>query len=586
MNQIRLALSFVWKSSRFYTTLVLSVQIIQAIIPLTLLYLTKLIIDSFGDSLKDSGGFDDIVFYLLLFGLVHLVHVVVNNIQQLASDSQQQLVSDYMSTIIIDKASEVDISYYENPTYFNTLHQAQSQALYRPTLILRNLTDLVSSILMLVSLAGLLFFLHWAIAIILLIFAIPIALVKWRFSNKIFEWEKNSTDLEREAIFYNEILTSDVYAKEVRIFNLSEDLKNKFSKLRKELYTQKFKINSNKATASILAKSLEIIAMISTFSFIAWRTYYGNNTIGDLVMYFQAFQRGQNAMQSCLSSLVGLYENKLFLSHLFDFLKVESLLKIAKSEVQEGTEEVRRISLNNVSFKYPNTSKEVLSNINLNFEKGQIIALVGENGSGKSTLVKLLCRFYDPTSGIVSYNGNPIINYSLKEFRSKISLVFQDFAKYQFSVDDNIHLGDLFSPLSADKKLNASRIASSLDFIFKLPKKFQQKIGRWFPEGQELSGGEWQKIALTRAFYKEAEILILDEPSSAIDPLSEEIIFSNLRNIVEDKILILVTHRLYNLKSADKIVVLNNGVVVEEGNHDDLMRKAGEYFRMFNAQSK
>jgi ATP-binding cassette subfamily B protein len=541
----------------------------------------KLIVDAVTNSSKTD--FSEVIHYILVFGGIQLLQAILQNYRQLISETQQQLVSDYMSEVIIDKAVDIDISYYENAAYHNTFHQAQKQALYRPVQILNNLTEFLSSTFLLISLAGLLFFLHWGIALILICFALPIAGVKWYYSRKLYEWERNRTELEREAAYLNHVLTSDSYAKEVRIFNLGEILKKRFTEVRKALFGEKFKINNQRAKAGVLAKSTEIIAMVLAYGYIAWNTFNGNSTIGDLVMYFQAFQKGQSAIQQLLQSVVGLYSNRLFLSHLFELLEVESLVKPPEKPIPLQNLE-NSIRLENVDFVYPNTEKKVLKNINLELKKGQIIAFVGENGSGKTTLIKLLCKLYHPNKGKILWDKIDFKNTSLSDLRQRISVIYQDFAKYQFSIGENIQIGDLASPLSEPARQSAAEKSGALRFIDKFPKGYDQILGGMFKKGSELSGGQWQKIALARAFYKDAEIIILDEPSSSIDPLAEAEIFEHFKTLAKDKILILVTHRLYNLKIADKIVVLNNGEIVEEGTHADLVEKKGLYLEMFEKQ--
>ena len=479
---------------------------------------------------NDTTDFSMILRYILFFGGIQLLIAIIQNYQQLISETQQQLVTDYMSGIIIDKATSIDISYYENAKYHDTFHRAQRQAMFRPVQILRNLTDLLRSGFLLLSLAGLLLYLHWSIALILCFFALPIAGVKWYYSKKLFFWEKERTALEREANYLNKILTTDGHAKEVRLFNLGNPLKEQFLQLRKVLFGEKLKIGKQRARAGLLAKGAEIVAMTGTYGYIAWRTFHGAITIGDLVMYFQAFQRGQAAIQQSLTSVVGLYNNRLFLSHLFELLNITSLLKVPESPEKIPNKLTSGIHLNAVSFTYPDTTSKVLEDVNLSFKKGEVVALVGENGSGKTTLVKLLCRLYDPTEGSIHWDKENIKHFSLTELRQKISVIYQDFAKYFFSVTKNVQIADLQQPNSLDRIHAATSKSGATDFIEQLPDKYEQQLGRRFKKGAELSGGQWQKMALARAFYKDAEIIILDEPSSAIDPWQKQLFLNILKH--------------------------------------------------------
>lgn len=520
--------------------------------------------------------------------MVHLLQTVITNYQQLATEAQQQLVADHLSKKVIDKTTQLDISFYENPKFHDVLHLAQSQAMYKPIQILNNLTDLLKNGMLISSLAALLIFLHWSIGIVLILCAIPVAFVKWHYSKKMFLWQQKRVSLERESRYINRILTSDTYAKELRIFGFAKLLKEKFLHVRLKLYEEKFKINRGKAQSAIWAKGIEIIAMVLVFSFIAWRSFHGEITIGDLVMYFQAFQKGQASIQSLLTSVVSLYSNRLFITHLFELLGLDSILQQDPQPLPVD-KLVSGIEIKDLSFHYPDHKSTVINKVNLSLKKGKVIAFVGENGSGKSTMIKLLCRFYDPQQGTIIWDNNNYKKLDLKELRKRITIIHQDYTKYQLSVHENIRIEQIGTTYTNDElnmTIKAAKQSGAHKFIENLPETYDQKLGRWFKNGQELSGGQWQKLALSRAFYKDADLIILDEPTSSIDPNSEAKMFSTLRDISEDKILILITHRVYNLKIADKIVVFDHGNVVETGNHHELLALNGKYAEMYNNQMK
>ncbi len=584
-SHIKRTIKLVWECSRKWTVLLFISQILNAILPIAQLYLTKLIVDSI--TVKTSIDFQTILIYIIIFGVIQIISALIENYQLLFSESQQQKVTDVISTQVAKKGSEIDLSYYENSAFYNNFHQAQTQSLHKPVQVLRSLTDLISSAFLLISLGGLLLYLHWGITLILISFAIPIAWVKWHYTRVLYKWEVDKITTQRESNYYYQLLTTDFYAKEIRIFNLSSYFSNKFTSLRTRLFDEKYKINSRKASYGFMAKSMEVIAMISTFAFISWRTVNGFLTIGDLVMFLQAFQKGQIAIQKSLAATISLYNSRLFLSHLYELLDLKSSIKEPNEftpvdSLREG------LRIENLSFKYPQTEKEVLKNISLGFKKGEVVALVGENGSGKTTLVKLLCRLYNPSEGVIYWDDTQIRNTSLRSWRDKIAVIFQDFARYQFSVKENITLSDIENNTNSERMLEtAVSYSGASEFIGNFPNKFDQMLGRWFKKGQELSGGQWQKIALSRAFYKnKAQLLILDEPTSSIDPISEADIFSNLKKISNDNIVVLVTHRLYNLKSADRIIVFEEGKVVQEGNHVQLASIDGLYKDMFEKQLK
>ena len=528
-NHIYKALLLVWQASKKWTVISIVFQVIQAILPLLILYLTKLIVDT----LTENSGqidFSLILKYIGLFGLVHLLQTVINNYQQLATEAQQQLVADHLSKKVIDKTTQLDISFYENPKFHDVLHLAQSQAMYKPIQILNNLTDLLKNGMLISSLAALLIFLHWSIGIVLILCAIPVAFVKWHYSKKMFLWQQKRVSLERESRYINRILTSDTYAKELRIFGFAKRLKAKFLQVRLRLYDEKFKINRGKAQSAIWAKGIEIIAMVIVFSFIAWRSFHGEITIGDLVMYFQAFQKGQASIQSLLTSVVSLYSNRLFITHLFELLGLESILQQDPQPLSVD-KLARGIEIKDLSFNYPDHNSIVINEANLLLNKGQVIAFVGENGSGKSTMIKLLCRFYDPQQGTILWDNKDYKKLDLKELRQRITVIHQDYTKYQLSVHENIRIEQIGTTYTEDElglTIKAAKQSGAHKFIESLPETYDQKLGRWFKNGQELSGGQWQKLALSRAFYKDADLIILDEPTSSIDPNSEAKMFSCL----------------------------------------------------------
>ncbi len=580
------ALLFVWQSSKKWTILRLILLIVQSVLPLSTLYLIKLVVDSITTTLQlpvAQRDFSDTIIYVLLFGVIAFINAIANILAQLASETQQQLVADHMSAILQAKSIEIDLEYYENPHYHNTFHRAQKQSLYRPVQLLNSLTSFLQSGLSLTAIAGLLVFLHWSIALVLILSTLPLVIVRLRYSKKLYTWEKSRTSLERESRYLNQLMTDVKFAKEVRIFDFGKVLSDKFSNLRKRLFQEKFNIQKHRSWASFAAHGGEILAVTGTYLFIAYRTVQGNITIGDLVMYFQAFQKGQSLLQTVMRSLVQLYENRLFLNYIFEFLQLQPKIKAAENPSSFPESLKEGIQFENITFQYPLTQKQVLKDISATFPKGKVIALVGENGSGKTTLIKLLCRLYDPDSGSIRLDGIDIKKGDLPQLRSKIAVIYQDFAHYFFTAGENIQISDLQQP-SREKMIAAAQASGVDDFIKQLPNTYDQKLGREFFDGAELSIGQWQKIALSRAFYKDAEIIILDEPTSSIDPLAEHKIFSQLNALKKNKIIILVTHRLYNLKMADKIIVMDAGRIIEKGTHEELVTKEGIYKRMFEKQ--
>ena len=585
-KDISRALLFIWESSKQWTIAHLFLLVLQAILPLATLYLMKLIIDSITirSGAIQEVDFQQILYYIVLFGIVTLSVSIVDILSNLVKETQQQLVTDYMSTLIQQKSIELDLAYYEMPDHRDTFHRAQHEAIYRPIFVFESVTDIFKNGLSLLAISGLLIYLHWGIALVLILTSIPSFLVKIKYAKVIYEWDRNQTQLNRKGNYYNSLLTHSYSAKEVRIFNLATIFKNKFQEIREQLFAEKFRILKHRSAFALLARLGEVIAVILTYAFITYRTVQGNITVGGLVMYFQAFQKGQTYLLQSMQGFAKLYQNRLFLSYIFEFFQLNSTVEEVEKPIALNERMQKGIHFDGVSFRYHIDRKPALENISLNLEKGKVIALVGENGSGKTTFVKLLCRLYDPSSGTIRYDGVDMKQAPLKQLRSKFSVIFQHFVNYSFTVFENIRVSEMEKPLDTARAYDAAERSDAASFIKDLPKQYENMLGTNFEKGAELSGGQWQKIALSRAFYKDAEVIVLDEPTGAIDPLAEHHIFSQLKTLAKDRIIILITHRIYNLKLADQICVFEKGSIVEKGQHDDLIALDGLYKKMFDKQ--
>ncbi|EKD29189.1 MAG: hypothetical protein ACD_79C00023G0001, partial [uncultured bacterium] len=326
--------------------------------------------------------------------------------------------------------------------------------------------------------------------------------------------------------------------------------------------------------------------MYGSYAYVSFQAIDGKVTLGDMVMYYQAFQRVQAFFQGILSSLAGLYEDNLFLSNLYEFLDLKQTVpepdsvKPVPVPMQEG------IALKNVSFQYPESSRKVLQNISLTIRPGEVVALVGENGSGKTTLIKLLCRLYDPTSGTIAIDGIDLRQFAKKALRHEISIIFQDYVHYQLSGRENIWLGNTSIPLDDERVIKAAKRSGADEVIKKLPQGYDTLLGKMFAEGCELSIGEWQKVALARAFMHDAQIIVLDEPTSSMDARAEYEVFRSFRQLVAGRTAILISHRFSTVRMADRIFVLKQGSIIEGGSHEELMSQKGIYADLFERQAR
>lgn len=575
----------VWHCSRRYTIARLITIFFAAILPLIQLYLMKLVIDE----LTTEEGFDvsktdQVVMYLVGMGVALLLNALTSNIAQYISELQQQKVADYMAGLLQKKSLEVDLALYDDPDYHNSYFLAQRHGMHRPAQLVAGLMEFLQNSFSLLFLGGFVFYLHEFVALLLFVSVFPSAIIKYMMAEKLFQWEKKRTGMEREAVYLNMMVTDAAYAKEVRVFDAGLSLSKRFQALRDTLFGEKRGLNSLRVKMNVGAQSIEIAAEIWGYVFVVYRTINGLISIGELVIFFQAFQKGKANLSASLQAMVKLAEHRLFLSHFLRFIKLEQKMKDQEDSLVLRGPITSGIELSNVSFKYPKTESFAVEDVSLSIPMGQITALVGDNGSGKSTLVKLIARLYDPLDGKLSVDGTNYKAIRLSDLRAKMSITFQDFAKYFLTVGENIRFSDLDNK---EREILASEYAEMTDadaFINELPNGYKQRLGRMFDTSTELSVGQWQKIALARMFFNEAEILIVDEPTSAIDPLAEHKIFEKLKEMAPDKIIILVTHRLYNLKMADQIVVMSRGKVIERGSHDDLVTKDGQYAKMLSKQ--
>jgi len=382
------------------------------------------------------------------------------------------------------------------------------------------------------------------------------------------------------------MLTGDVHAKEIRLFDLGSLFRRRFRDLRQQLRRERIEIATRRSVAELVAEVGATVAVFASYAFIAYRTVHGAITLGDLVMYYQAFQRGQSFLQQMLSGLAGLYEDNLFLSNLHEFFDLKPKVVEAPHPRPIPQPMQTGIVFDHVSFQYPTGTRKVLEDINLTIRPGEVVALVGENGSGKTTLIKLLCRLYDPTSGTITLDGIDLRQFETTALRREISIIFQDYAQYHLTARENIWFGNVALPPDQEQIETAARHAGADEVITELPQGYETILGKWFEDGEELSVGEWQKVALARAFLRDAQIIVLDEPTSGLDARAEYEVFKRFRQLAAGRTAILISHRFSTVRMADRICVLEDGRIIENGSHTELVRLGGTYAHLFETQAQ
>ncbi len=583
------AFKLVWRSSPGWMVARIATLVLQGILPLASLYLLKLIIDQVALSAAaadKSAAFQQVLLLLLLLGGVMLLASAVTSIAELISTAQTQRVTDFMQNLLLEKSVAADLEYYENAQYYDTLQRAQQEAPFRPNQILNRVAQILQNSISLTGILGLLISLYWGLAAILLVAAFPALLVRLKFSKVLYHWQRRRTTLDRKAMYMSVMLTHEQYAKEVRLFQLGPLFREQFRQLRQQIYRESLQITFRRSIASLSAEAFAEVLTVCVFIFIAYQTVQGHLKIGDLVLYQQALQRGESALQALLTGLSGLYEDNLFLNNLYEFLNLKPKLQDAAHPIPFPTPIREGIVLDQVSFQYGNTTRQALYDISLTIHPKETIALVGENGSGKTTLVKLLCRLYDPTQGRITVDGVDLQDIKIADLRRQVSVIFQDYAKYHFTAGENIRLGNVDCPAESDKIEFAARRSGAHEVVAGLPQSYSTILGKFFDNGEELSVGQWQKIALARAFLRESQLIVLDEPTSAMDPKAEYEVFQKFQDLTQDQMAVIVTHRLSTVRMADRIFVLDQGRIIEQGSHAELIELDGTYARLFEVQAQ
>lgn len=579
----------IWDSAPGWTLVRATLLVTGSALPLLTLYITKLLVDAVSRTTLAVDGvlaFREVILLVGAAALVAISMAAVTAVASFVEEAQSLAMTDHVHDLLHLQSAKLDLEYYENTSYFDTLHRVQQDAPFRPMRLLTSSAQFMRGAVSLIGAMGLLFAFHWFIALALLIAATPAAFIRVRFANELHRWYRRQTVPERESRYYSALLTGASHAKELRLFSLGPIFMERFRSLRSGIRGHRLKIVRRRASRDGVAQAIAVVAMHAAYGYVAVLAMQGTISVGDMVMYFGLFQRGHGAFREVLTGLASLYEDTLFLRELCEFMDLAPQMEQPRNPRPLPTRIRNGVVFRNVSFRYPGSKRVALSNVNLAIRPGEHVALVGANGSGKSTFVKLLCRLYDPTDGSITIDGVDLKALSTTDLQSRLAVVFQDYSQYHLSARENIWLGDVSLPLAAEQIERAASLTGAHEFIGRLTSGYDTILGKQIRSGEQLSIGEWQKVALARAFLRDGAIIVLDEPTSALDAQSERVVFSRFRELARERTAVVISHRMSSVRSVDCIYVLESGRIIERGGHDDLLRLGGVYARLFEAQAE
>ncbi len=586
---IRLALRHVWQSGPALMVGSSLLLLVQGLLPLLTLYLTKVVVDAItaGVSAPDkAAAFRNVIWAVSFAAGAGVLSAVLTSVAVIVRELQQIAFQDHMQDIILRRSVQLDLEYYENSNYYDALHRAQQGGAHRPVAIVHRLVEIGQNLISLIAVATLLLSLHWAVGVLLIAATIPGVFVRLKYSEKFFAWLRERGPAERLASYFQFLVSTAPAAKEVRIFGLGPFLIRRHRDLRSQLRNEKVRMTAALSLKELITQSAGAVGMLGVFAYLSLRVIHGQMGLGDIVMYYQGIQRGVGFLRTILGSLTSLYEDCLFLTYLSDFLELKNKIIEPPSPAPMPRPIREGIVFDRVSFQYAGDDRRVLKDVSLTIRAGETVALVGENGVGKTTLIKLLCRLYDPTHGTISIDGTDLREFSTDQLRREICPIFQDYLQFTLSVEENIRLGDVDAPADPSRVIQAARLTGAEDFIQKLPHAYETQLGRTFEGGAELSIGQWQRLALARALFRNGQIIVLDEPTSSQDARSEYDFFENFRTLARGRIAVIISHRFSTVRMADRIFVLHDGTIRESGTHEELMSLQGTYASLFNLQAK
>ena len=585
LRDVPAIVAIVWDSGPGVVSCSLLLRVLTALSPLALLTVARIILDSVVAYISKGGQLRPHFWWWVA---LEFAIAAVTTLLTRATDFADTLLADryvkYISVRMMKQASSLDLATYEDPGFHDKLERARVQATDR-LLLIQQLGRLLQQIIATLALAvGIFVFMPWLL-VLLLVCVVPAFLGESHFAFLGYSLAFRQTPVKREMDYLRYLAVSKEGAKELKVFGLHHYFTARFSKLADRIFSENVGLARRRFLASSFLTLLSTAGYYGAYIYVVAETLRGRISVGTLQFLAGSIAAASLNLQSIFSAFSGIADQSLFLSDLLSFLGLQPTIRSKPNGLPCPRPMRWGIEFRNVSFAYPGTQRLVLRDLNLTLHQGERIALIGENGEGKTTIVKLLTRLYDPTEGAIYLDGVDLREYDLDDYTSQVAVIFQDFMRYDMTARENIAIGRVGEPQNLDEVVAAARKSKADDVVRKLEAGYEQMLGRRFDGGVDLSGGEWQKVALARAYLRDAQILILDEPTASLDAKSEQQVFRQFAELTQNKLSLLISHRFSTVRMADRIVVLENGRIAEEGHHDQLMARDGRYAQMFDMQA-